>query len=377
MDKPLSMLSRLMAPVVEQSRTGVRAARTCIGLAQHSAAAVLPQIIQPDPQEIYVTLTADCNLRCKGCRYGRDFMAGSQLPFPLVRDLLDDCKSLNIRNVRLYGSEPLLHRDLVRIVSHSSSLGLHTWLTTNGILLKKKVDALYDAGLRRISVGFYGTDDGYNAYVQRKDQFVRLEEGIAYVRARYGMNITMTLGWVLMRPTCSVEEVRRMWEFVERYQTPVGVSLVHYSLPYFTEGPERMLQFRPEDRPALEEVTAELLRLKQLRPNLIQQSEMALRSIVDWTLKGPKMEVPCDRYKLIWIGADGTVQMCYVTFKLGNLHEKRLKDLLFTPAHQQAAVGAFTLRCPRCHCSYHTRIERHLPSRLKYSKPAPIEKAAA
>jgi cyclic pyranopterin phosphate synthase len=69
--------------------------------------------------------------------------------------------------------------------------------------------------------------------------------------------------------------------------------------------------------------------------------------------------------------------MCYVTFKLGNLHEKRLADLLFTPAHQKAAMGAFGLKCPRCHCSYHTRIERHLPSRLQYSKPLPSENPRA
>ena len=83
-------------------------------VARHATAAVLPQVIQPDPREIYITLTANCNLRCIGCRYGRDFMPGKQLPLSLVRDLLDDCKALSIKNVRLYGGEPLLHKDLVR-----------------------------------------------------------------------------------------------------------------------------------------------------------------------------------------------------------------------------------------------------------------------
>ena len=79
--------------------------RTYLGLVQHSTATVLPQIIQPDPHEIYVTLTADCNLRCQGCRYGREFMHGHQLPWATVRDLLDDCKKLGIRNIRLYGGD--------------------------------------------------------------------------------------------------------------------------------------------------------------------------------------------------------------------------------------------------------------------------------
>lgn len=125
---------------------------------------------------------------------------------------------------------------------------------------------------------------------------------------------------------------------------------------------------------------AELLRLKMLRPSLIKQSEMALRSIPDWLIKGPEMNVPCERYRLIWVGADGTVQMCYVTFKMGNLHEKRLSEMLFTSQHRQFARDAFASRCPNCHCSYHNRIEMHAPSRQRYSsviQPAAPQSTAA
>lgn len=336
-------------------------------IVRHSAASVFPAVIGPDPREIYITLTANCNLRCMGCRYGRDFMPGEQLSWLLVRDLLDDCKEAGIRSIRLYGGEPLLHKDLARIVEYALSLGLNPWLTTNGILLREKIDDLYRAGLRTVHLGYYGTGEEYDRYVQRKEKYSRLESGVAYVRERFGMSVKLALGWVLMRPTCNIAAVCKTWEFAERYAAPIGVSLVHYSLPYFTEGPEGQLQFQPEDRPAIEEVVSELMRLKRLRPELIQQSEMALRSVPDWLLKGRNMKVPCDRYRLLWVGADGTVQMCYVTFRLGNLHQKRLREMLFTPEHRQFARDAFALRCPHCHCSYHNRIEMHMPSRRQYS----------
>jgi cyclic pyranopterin phosphate synthase len=350
-----------------QFRTTLKALDGHIDLARHSIAHVFPQIIQPDPREIYITLTANCNLRCKGCRYGRDFMTGAQLPWKLVRNLLDDAKELSISNIRLYGGEPLLHRDIVRIVEYSTSIGLNVWITTNGILLKEKIDDLYRAGLRAIEVGFYGTGESYNSYVQRRDRFAALEAGIAYTRERYGLTIDIKLGWVLMRPTCTLDSAQQTWQFAERYSTSIGINLIHYSLPYFTEGPDRELQFRPEDRPAIEAVVRELIRCKELQPHLIQQSLMALRSIPDWLIKGPDMTVPCDRYRLIWVGADGTVQLCYVTFKLGNLHEKRFSEMLFTPEHRQASRDAFALKCPRCHCSYPSRTAMHAPSRWKYS----------
>lgn len=350
-----------------QLKSFAKSMDTYADIAKNAAATLLPQIIQPDPREIYITLTANCNLRCIGCRYGRDFHPGAQLPLQLVLGLLDDCKTFSISNIRLYGGEPLLYKDLPRVVEHTVALGLHPWLTTNGILLKEKIDSLYSAGLRTVSLGFYGTGEGYDAYVQRPDQYVRMERGVAYLRERYGQNINFTLGWLLMRPTCSLESVHKMWAFAEKYKMKVGISLIHYSLPYFTEGPNRELQFRPEDRAAIEEVVAELMRLKERAPAMLQQSLMALRSIPDWLLKGPEMNVPCDRYKLLWIGANGVVQMCYVTFELGNLHQKRLSEMLFTPEHRKAARDAFDLKCPHCHCSYFTRIESHLPSRLRYA----------
>ena len=53
-------------------------------------------------------------------------------------------------------------------------------------------------------------------------------------------------------------------------------------------------------------------------------------------------------YRLIWVGPDGTVQMCYVTFKLGNLHENRLSEMLFSPERKRAAKDASDLRLNRC-----------------------------
>src|SRR5690606_19729462 len=107
----------------------------------------------------------NCNLRCKGCHYGREFMPGQQLPLELVHEVLEDAKALSFELVRLYGGEPLLHKHIVQIVERCTQLKLRTYMTTNGILLKKRVDDLFAAGLRRISIGNYGIGPAYDEYV--------------------------------------------------------------------------------------------------------------------------------------------------------------------------------------------------------------------
>lgn len=330
------------------------------------AANIFPKLIQPDPRSLFISLTADCNLRCMGCNYGRDFMPGHSLSLEVVKNLLDDAKAIGFDKIRFYGGEPLLHKQLPEMIRHAEALGLDYWVTTNAVLLKRRIDELYEAGLRRVTVGFYGTGKEYDDYVQRKEQFSRVEESIRYTREKYGDDISLGLDWVLMKPTCNLESLNRVWKFAEKYNTKIGVNLVHYSLPYFNEGEDRKLQFTPDDADDIQLIVEELARLKKLRPDLLPIPGPALRSVPDWLLKGPDMKVPCNAGRLIWIGADGSVQLCYVTFKLGNLNEQRLSELVFTDAHRNAAQNAFKLDCPNCHCGYDKRILGHLPSRLKY-----------
>jgi cyclic pyranopterin phosphate synthase len=365
-----AFLRRTLAPAYRGAprlKAALMEADATVDRVRHAAAGLFPSLIRPDPRNLFISLTADCNNACKGCHYGRDFMPGHALPLAMVRDLLDDAAAAGFERVRLYGGEPLLHPHLAEIVEHATRLKLGMWLTTNGVLLDRKIDALVAAGLRDVSVGLYGVGDAYDAYVQRRKRFDRVERGLAYARARHGKRLVMHFDWLLMRPTCDEATVRNTWELAQRYEMPLMVNLIHYSLPYFVGPEERELQFGPDDRPRLEAVVGELLRYKQARPELMLNSVIGLRAIPDWLLRGPAMRVPCTAYRLIWVGPDGTVQMCYVTFKLGNLHERRLREMLFTAEHRKAARDAFAVNCPNCHCGYDSRTARHAPTRRLYT----------
>lgn len=364
-----AQLRSALAPTLKQHPAtwdAVRGIDAQIERARHTIARSLPVLIRPEPRKLYIAVTAHCNQRCVGCRYGRDFMPGSQLPWPVVRDLLDDARQAGMWDVRLYGGEPLLHPDLPKMVEHTVKLGMECYVTTNAVRLDAHIDELYAAGLRNITIGFYGVGEAYDRYVQRKGRFARVEASIAKVRERYGSDVRLRINWLLMRPTCSVEALDEMLAFADRYDLLTRVDLIHYSLPYFDEGPERCLQFGPEDEPAIRTIVDALVERRIARPERFTQGIPALRSMADWLLLGPEMKVPCDAYQLVWVGADGTVQLCYVTFRLGNLHEQRFSKMLFTETHRRAARDAFALNCPNCHCELDTRIAKHTPSYQKY-----------
>jgi MoaA/NifB/PqqE/SkfB family radical SAM enzyme len=334
---------------------------------RHSLALRLPGLVRPRPYKVMIAVTASCNARCEGCKYGRDFMRGAELDTEIAFGAIDDAARAGFHSVRLYGGEPLLHADLDRMVARCIERGIRPYVTTNGILVPQRLPALFEAGLRDITLGYYGSAEVADRYTGVKNYRRHFERALDFTRSTYGDQVDIQINYLLKKPTCSREDLREAFDLALRYRARLRVDLVHYSLPYFDEGPERRLQFSPEDRPLIEEVTGELVRLKRAHPELVAHSVEGIRSIPDWLCLGPDMKVPCTAYEMIWIGADGTVQLCYVTFRLGNLYEKRLSELLFTTEHRCAARDAFGLNCPNCHCSSNERVMRHAASRRHYA----------
>jgi MoaA/NifB/PqqE/SkfB family radical SAM enzyme len=350
-------------------RADIEAARL-----QHRVAITLPSVIRPRPRQLTIAVTANCNLRCTGCGYGRDFMPGAQLSLDVVRQLIDDARAGGVETVRLYGGEPLLHPDLSAMVRHATSAGLRAYVTTNGNHLGQKIDGLYEAGLRLATIGFYGLEPHYTAHTGRAGHFARLEASLATVRERYGKSFDLQLNFVLMRGTCNLDSLAAAWEFAERFDMFFHLDLASPSIPFFRSTEAELLP-REEDRPALEALAVALLAYKREQPGRLLHSPEFLRSIPDWLLKGTGMNVPCDAYNMIWIGADGSVQLCDTAFPLGNVNQTRLSDILFGPAHTKAAQDAFKLNCPNCTCHVDSRIQKHAPSLRRYRELLPGERA--
>ncbi|HVY08023.1 MAG TPA: GTP 3',8-cyclase MoaA [Burkholderiales bacterium] len=118
-------------------------------------------------RDLRISVTDRCNFRCTYCMpkevYGRDFqfMERSQLlSFDEIHRLVKIFRGHGIEKVRITGGEPLVRRQLEKLIELlSREPGLDLTLTTNGSLLKQKAQALKDAGLNRVTVSLDSLDD--------------------------------------------------------------------------------------------------------------------------------------------------------------------------------------------------------------------------
>lgn len=119
-------------------------------------------------RDLRISVTDRCNFRCGYCMpkglFGRDFAflpRSELLSFEEIVRLGRLFVEEGVTKVRLTGGEPLLRRDLERLVEMLARLDGITdiALTTNGAMLAAKARALADAGLTRVTVSLDALDD--------------------------------------------------------------------------------------------------------------------------------------------------------------------------------------------------------------------------
>src|SRR5438094_9487348 len=116
--------------------------------------------------DLRVSVTDRCNFRCVYCMpremFGADhpFLPYSAiLSFEEVTRLARIFVGLGVQKIRLTGGEPLVRRELHRLVAMLAELPVEITLTTNGSLLARQAKALKAAGLHRVTVSLDSLDD--------------------------------------------------------------------------------------------------------------------------------------------------------------------------------------------------------------------------
>jgi cyclic pyranopterin phosphate synthase len=104
-----------------------------------------------------ISVTDKCNLRCVYCmpEHGLPWLPKADiLSYEEIAQLVRAAASAGVRSIRLSGGEPLVRKDLSRLVAEIAEIdGIEDIaLSTNGLLLEEQLDALLAAGLKRVNI---------------------------------------------------------------------------------------------------------------------------------------------------------------------------------------------------------------------------------
>jgi cyclic pyranopterin phosphate synthase len=134
--------------------------------------------------DVRVSVTDRCNFRCQYCMpaeglpwLNRDDL----LTYEEIERLIRLLSAMGVHDVRLTGGEPLVRKELWRLVEKLSAIDevRDLSLTTNGYLLERQVEDLVRAGLKRINVSLDSLAPDRFFQLTRRDSLQQVLDGLA------------------------------------------------------------------------------------------------------------------------------------------------------------------------------------------------------
>jgi len=147
-----------------------------------------------------ISVTDKCNLRCVYCmpENGLPWLAKADiLSYEEITELVRAAASVGVRSIRISGGEPLVRKDLHRLVRAIASVdGIEEIaLSTNALLLSEQADALCEAGLTRVNVSLD---------TLRADRFEQIARRPGLDRVLAGIEAAIARGLAPLKINCVV-----------------------------------------------------------------------------------------------------------------------------------------------------------------------------
>nr|CAH0100459.1 unnamed protein product [Daphnia galeata] len=280
-----------------------------------------------------ISLTERCNLRCQYC------MPAGGVDLTKKEKLLTTCEIVKIASafvdegvdkIRLTGGEPSIRPDIVELVGALKKLdGLKTLaMTTNGLLLSRKLPALKEAGLNMLNISL-------DTLIPAKFEFITRRKG--FEKVLQGIDVALEFGYSPLKLNCVVMRglnEDELHNFVELTRDKdIDVRFIEY-MPF--EGnkwnDKKMVPYQ------------EMLEIiRQKYPNLSRLEDAANDTSKAYQVPGYRGKIgfitsmsehfcgSCNRLRLT---ADGNLKVCL----FGNA-ETSLRDLLRDGASKEELIN--------------------------------------
>ena len=162
-------MSERVIPLFDQRLAALQAS---IPAQKISATGLLADSLGRPLRDLRISVTDRCNFRCAYCMpketFDKDYAYLPQTSLLSFEEITRTARLFvahGVRKLRLTGGEPLLRKNIEVLINMLAAIDTHDGeplditLTTNASLLKKKAQALKDAGLKRLTVSLDGLDD--------------------------------------------------------------------------------------------------------------------------------------------------------------------------------------------------------------------------
>ena len=279
------------------------------------------------PIYMEISPSGACNHRCTYCAL--DFMEYQPmfLDNTLLKDRLSELALLGVKSVMYAGEgEPLLHKDIGDIISHTRKAGIDVAITTNGVLLN---ESLVDSTLRDITwikVSISGATNETYAKIHKTnpDDFNRVIKNMSYavkVKQDKGYKCTLGMQLILLPENCQ--------EVIPLAQKAKNIGMDYLVIKPYSQHPlSRTVKYNTIKYSDYFHLSDKLNNLNDDKFSVI----FRINTMKKWDESNRNYRHCLALPFWSYISADGTVLGCsaYLTderFRYGNIYENTFKEI--------------------------------------------------
>jgi MoaA/NifB/PqqE/SkfB family radical SAM enzyme len=246
-------------------------------------------------------ITYGCNSRCRTCTYWHmTNRINDDLSTQDVFSLLDEAYAFGMRGYYLFGGEPIIRKDIGKVVDYAKAKGFLTTMNTNASLLAAKAEDLRNLDFIFISLDYF---NDYHDFIRgRNGSFNEVIKGIERIREVSDTRVTLvtTIG------TLNLDAIEPMAKLARDLQVGISYNSVEPTVQSSFENgrTETPVQDYGLSKEQLRAFYRSLLRLK-LEGYPLMETKYVLKHFTEgksWTCQFPKM--------FVYVSADKKIFSC-------------------------------------------------------------------
>ena len=180
-------------------------------------------------RDLRISVTDRCNFRCTYCMPKEHFDSnyeflpkGQIISYEEIVLIVKSMLPLGLSKVRITGGEPLLRKDISKLVSMIRNLdeSLDIAMTTNGVLLKNKINSLKESGLDRVTVSLDSLDD--ELFKEMTDSKFGVNQVLEGIKTAIGAGLKVKINSVIEKNK-NENQINKLIETSIEY----NLSLIH------------------------------------------------------------------------------------------------------------------------------------------------------
>jgi MoaA/NifB/PqqE/SkfB family radical SAM enzyme len=279
--------------------------------------------------------TFGCNSRCKMCTYWQlTPRMKEDLTTEEVFELLDEAYDFGMRGYYLFGGEPLIRKDIGKLVDYAKQRGFLTTMNTNASLLASKAASLRNLDFAFVSLDYFNE---YNDFIRgRRGDFDDVIRGIRRIREVGNTRVTL----VTTISTLNLDAVEPMARLARELRVGISYNFVEPTLDFgLTDSGDSPNMSLGLTRQQLRGYYRQLLELKREGYPLME-TEYVLKHFAEgrpWTCHFPKM--------FVYVSPDKKIFDCTYGYSY-DLRKGSLKDYFSSGAYRDQVAKAE--KCNMC-----------------------------